>query len=103
MWAMMQKLRMSRGSMRRSSELQPGIGVERKIGGFAAQELPPADLGDHGGVVAGEGGADGVALETLPFRRLGDAGSQKRVARHATRQTDRAGPLAAGDGHHALH
>src|SRR5436309_97590 len=103
MWAMMQKLRMSRESMRGSSELQGGIGVEGQVGGLAAPELSPADLGDHRGVVAGEGRADRVALETFLARLFGDAGAQQRVTRHAPRQTDRAGPVAAGDGHHALH
>src|SRR2546428_13085897 len=96
MWAMMQKLRMSRESMRGSSELEPGVGVEGHAGGLAAQELAPADLGDHRGVVAGEGGADGVALEAFPLRLLGDPAAQERVARHAPRQADRAGPVAAG-------
>src|SRR5882672_2726607 len=92
MWAMMQKFRMSRGSIvsARFLELEPGIGVDREVGDLAAQEQAPAHLGDHGGVVGGERRADGVALEPRLPGLLRDAGPQQRVAGHPARQSDRA-------------
>src|SRR5262245_32585115 len=57
MWAMMQKFRISRGSMGVLSEVEAGVGVQRQIGDLPPLEPPPADLGDHGGVVGRQAGA----------------------------------------------
>src|SRR5213594_239838 len=66
MWAMMQKFRISRGSMGSRSEVEAGVGVQRKVGDLALHEPAPPDLGDHGGVVGRESRADRV----IPDGRL---------------------------------
>src|SRR5881296_3506086 len=89
MWAMMQKLRIERGSMGWGSELQAGIGVDGQVGELAVQELGPADEGDHGGIVHSQGGAHGEALETGARGLLRRPRPQEGIARHPARQPDR--------------
>src|SRR5262245_49052637 len=89
MCAMMQKLRMSLGSMDPRSEVEAWVGVHEKIGCLPPRELPPADLGDHGGVVGGELGADREALDPGLLGLLGDPGAQKGIAGDPSRKANR--------------
>src|SRR5207249_6264609 len=95
MWAMMQKLRIRRGSMGPGSEVEAGVGVQGQVGDLPPLEPSSPDLGDHGGVVGRERRTHGEALDPRLARLLGHARAQQRVAGDTAGQADRARLLAA--------